>query len=181
MQVCPTSVGRPFDGNKVIILDVDNKPLSIGKKGRVAISSYMLMDEYGDGSRPFIMIGNERYFLMADYGYLDNCGRLFLMNRNGEIFNPPDVYRIEENIRSLPCIKDVALLTVQLQGINHIRCIFSTEQNSKEKFIQLMEKINEKATATGVYNFSAHRVDKIPYSPSGKVRFGEIIRISEAA
>ncbi|EHT8580887.1 acyl--CoA ligase [Salmonella enterica] len=181
MQVCPTSVGRPFDGNKVIILDVDNKPLSIGKKGRVAISSYMLMDEYGDGSRPFIMIGNERYFLMADYGYLDNSGRLFLMNRNGEIFNPPDVYRIEENIRSLPCIKDVALLTVQLQGVNHIRCIFSTEQNSKEKFTRLMEKINEKATATGVNNFSAHIVDKIPYSPSGKVRFGEIIRILEAA
>lgn len=181
MQVCPASVGRPFDGNKVIILDADNNPLSTGKKGRVAISSYMLMDEYCDGSRPFIMIGDERYFLMADYGYLDNCGRLFLMNRNGETRNLHDVYSIEENIRSLPCINDVALITVQLQGINHIRCIFSTEQNSKEKFTRLMKKINEKATTIGVTNFSAHRVDKIPYSPSGKVRFGEIIRILEAA
>ncbi|KGT92218.1 AMP-binding protein [Erwinia typographi] len=181
LLACPASVGRPFDGNRVMILDEGNRPLGTGAKGRVAISSYMLMDEYGDGSRPFITIGDERYFLMADYGYLDDSGRLFLMNRNGEIRDTHDVYRIEENIRSLPCITDVALVTVQLQGENHVRCIFSTDQYSKEKFIRLIEKINEQVAKNGVIHFSAHRVDKIPYSPSGKVRFGEIIRILEAA
>lgn len=181
MQACPESVGRPFDGNRVMILDEDNRPLRIGEKGRVAISSYMLMDEYSDGSRPFITIGDERYFLMADYGYLDDGGRLFLMNRNGEIRSDHDIYRIEEKIRSLPCIIDVALVTVQLQGVNHVRCIFSTEQSRKQKFMRLIEKINEQAFTTGVINFSAHRVDKIPYSPSGKVRYGEIIRMMDAA
>ncbi|MFG1175587.1 class I adenylate-forming enzyme family protein [Erwiniaceae bacterium CAU 1747] len=181
MQACPESVGRPFDGNRVMILDENNKPRRAGEKGRVAISSYMLMDEYGDGSRPFITFGNERYFLMADYGYLDDSGRLFLMNRNGEIRSDHNIYRIEEKIRSLSCIRDVALVTVQLQGVNHIRCIFSTGKSSKRKYMRLIEKINEQASTTGVINFSAHRVDKIPYSPSGKVRFGEIIRILDAA
>lgn len=181
MLAWPNSVGRPFDGNRLLILDEHNRPVAAGEKGRVAISSYMLMDEYGDGSKPFITFENERYFLMADYGYQDACGRLFLMNRNSDIRSDHDVYRIEENIRSLPCIRDVALVTVQLKGVNHVRCIFSTDQSSKEKFTRLMEKINEQASTTGVMHFSAHRVEKIPYSPSGKVRFGEIIRILDAA
>lgn len=181
MQACPKSVGRSFDGNRVLILDEDNRPRRAGEKGRVAISSYMLMDEYGDGSRPFIMIGDERYFLMADYGYLDDSGRLFLMNRNGEIGSDHDIYRIEEKIRSLPCIRDVSVVTVQLQGVNHVRCIFSTDRSNKKNFMRLIEKINEQASTTGVINFSAHRVDKIPYSPSGKVRFDEVIRILDAA
>lgn len=42
-------------------------------------------------------------------------------------------------------------------------------------------KINEQAFTTGVMNFSAHQVDKIPYSPSGKVRYGEVIRMLDAA
>lgn len=181
MLECPASVGRPYDGNQVRILDRNNKPLSAGETGRVAISSYMLMDEYHDGSKPFIVLEGEHYFLMADYGYLDDSGRLFLMNRNGETHNKHDVYRIEEKIRALPCIKDVALIAIQREGVNHLKCIFSTDQNGKEKFIRLFEKINEEAGKTGAINFSAHYVDEIPYSPSGKVRFSEIIRILDAA
>jgi len=181
MLAYPESVGVAFDGNKVLILDTENRPLSPYEKGRIAISSYMLMDEYGDGSKPFITIGKERYFLMADYGYLDDNGRLFLMNRNGEICSEHDIYRVEENIRALPCIRDVALLTVQMQGENHVRCIFSTVQKGQDNFFRLIEKINEQAAMTDIINFSAYRVDKIPYSPSGKVRFGEIIRTLNAA
>jgi acyl-coenzyme A synthetase/AMP-(fatty) acid ligase len=165
MLECPASVGRPYDGNQVRILDRNNKPLSAGETGRVAISSYMLMDEYHDGSKPFIVLEGEHYFLMADYGYLDDSGRLFLMNRNGETYNKHDVYRIEEKIRALPCIKDVALIAIQREGVNHLKCIFSTDQNGKEKFIRLFEKINEEAGKTGAINFSAHCVDEIPYSP----------------
>ncbi|WP_432413415.1 class I adenylate-forming enzyme family protein [Pantoea allii] len=181
MLDCPASVGRPYDGNQVRILDSNNNPLNAGEKGRVAISSYMLMDEYHDGSKPFMVLEGERYFLMADYGYLDDSGRLFLMNRNGEIHSQHDFYCIEEKIRALSCIRDVALITIQLEGVNHIKCIFSTDQNNKEKFIRLFEKIHEEAVKTGVINFSAHCVDEIPYSPSGKVRFSEIIRILDAA
>lgn len=138
MQTCPESVDRPFDGNRVIILDENNRPRRVSEKGKVPISRDMLMDDH-------------------------------------------DIYRIEEKIRSLPCIRDVALVTVPLQGVNHVRCIFSTDQSSKQKFMRLIEKIKEQASTTGVINFSAHRVDKIPYSPSGKVRVGEIIRILNAA
>ncbi len=181
MSECPESVGRAFNGNRVMILDEDNIPLGANKNGRVAIASYMLMDEYGDGSKPFTLIDGERYFLMADYGYLDDGGRLFLMNRNGENHCVYDVHRTEEHIRSLPCVKDVALVAVPLRGESHIRCIFSTNQNRVNKFTCLIKKINEQAIRNGIINFTAFRVEKIPYSPSGKVRFSEIIRIPDAA
>ncbi|NIY48298.1 AMP-binding protein [Cedecea colo] len=181
MLTYPGSVGRAFEGNTIIIVAEDNIPLKTGDKGRVAISSYMLMDEYADGSKPFIEIGGERYFLMADYGYLDDAGRLFLMNRNGEVRSNHDIYHIEENIRSLPCIKDVALTSINLQGEIHIKCIFSTSQTDKDISQLLAGKIKAQATQAGIINFTAQAVEKIPYSPSGKVRLNEIIRTLDAA
>lgn len=181
MLECPESVGRVFDGNNVLILDENNLPLSNGNKGRVAISSYMLMDEYGDGSKPFININNEKYFLMADYGYMDESGRLFLSNRNGEVRSGYDIYKIEEKIRSLPCIKDVALITVRHKDENYVQCIFSTNQHVQDKFTRLINKIKEQAFQNNVINFDARKVDKVPYSPSGKVRFNDVVNLLKAA
>lgn len=181
MIAYPTSVGKVFDGNSVLILDENNIPLQTGIKGRVAMSSYMLMDEYGDGSKPFITLKGERYFIMADYGYLDGSGRLFLMNRNGESRCNHDLYSIEEDIRALPCVGDVALVSLQRKNKNQIGCIFSENKKNKTNFTLLMAKIEEKMGQAGVVDFTAQSVDNIPYSPSGKVRFSEVLRILDAA
>ncbi|ENE5615348.1 acyl--CoA ligase [Salmonella enterica] len=181
MFECPGSVGRAFDGNKIRILDEDNVPLKAGNRGRIAVASYMLMDEYGDGSRPFIEIDSERYFLMADYGYLDDNGRLFLMNRNSEIKCEQDIYHIEEHLRALPCITDVALIPIRQQNKDHIRCIFSAKHINEDDVSFIMDEIKNKINHIGVTDFTAHMVDKIPYSPSGKVRFSEIVQTLTAA
>ncbi|WP_159565959.1 AMP-binding protein [Budvicia diplopodorum] len=181
MLACPESVGKAFEGNIVKILNEKNELVSIGEKGRVAISSYMLMDEYGDGRKPFIIIDGNRYFLMADYGYLDNQNRLFLINRDGETHNRNAIYHIEENIRKMPCIKDVALISVLENGVHNIKCVFSMRQKDKEKQKILIERIKEKIIPENIINFTACAVDVVPYSPSGKVRFSEIIRILDAA
>ncbi|TCL03121.1 AMP-binding protein [Sodalis ligni] len=175
----PDSVGRPFDGNQVLILDEACNSVEVGESGRVAIASYMLMDEYGDGSKPFVSINNENYFLMADYGYLDHENRLFLMNRNGDSWNHQNVYGIEENIRTLPCITDVAVISLIENGKPQLKCVFSTSH--KENVEKLINKIKEKTSIYNITNFKLRAVEKIPYSPSGKVRFNEIISILNAA
>lgn len=177
----PDSVGRAFDGNKVVILDENNRLVPAGTKGRVAIASYMLMDEYGDGRKPFVTLGDDVYFPMADYGYLDNHGRLFLMNRNGDRYDKNHVYGVEETLRSLPCIHDVAIISVANESENMIKLLFSTFNNRPVNDDVLNEKIKEKLQQHNIVKFKAKKIDEIPYSPSGKVRFQEVVNLLEAA
>lgn len=178
MVSTPKSVGKAFDGNHVIIVDENNKPIETGKTGRVAISSYMLMDEYSDGSRPFHKINDAYYFLMADHGYLDPQGRLFLINRNGDRNCFDDIYGIEEEIRKLPCISDVAVISAIKNGKPVLNCIFSTNHKGKEEAISktIILKINKNNTR----NINIQCVNSIPYSPSGKVRVNDLIRLLDS-
>lgn len=168
----PKSVGKPFDGNHVVIVDKNNVPVDSGKIGRVAISSYMMMNEYSDGSRPFYTINDIQYFLMADHGYLDPQGRLFLINRNGECNTLDDNYGIEEEIRKLPCISDAAVISSIENGKPVINCIFSTHHKGKDEdtLKTIKHKINKN-------NTNIKHINEIPYSPSGKVRTDVIIHL----
>lgn len=180
MEKYPRSVGRAFEGNLVAILDEKFQPVATGVNGRVAIASYMLMDEYLDGTRPFHLINGIRYFLMADHGYLDEQGRLFLMNRNGDTNIQENLYGIEENIRTLPCISDVAVIPVIEDGTVSVKCIFSTNQGNKVKLKRLIQQIKDNIKKHNINKIQARIVEKIPYSPSGKVRFNEVMAIFSA-
>lgn len=177
----PKSVGKTFDGNHVLILDENNIPVTVEKKGRIAVASYMLMDEYSDGTRPFIIINNSRYFLMADYGFMDKQNRLFLMNRNGNSNNKDYLYEIEECIRCLPGIDDAALISVVENGENKIKCIYSINQGDEDNFERIVSLIKQNLRKTAPVNIKVKRVNEIPYSPSGKVRVKEVEDILLAA
>ncbi|WP_338559699.1 class I adenylate-forming enzyme family protein [Erwinia sp. E_sp_B04_7] len=177
----PESVGRAFDGNKVIILDPKNNPVEKGIQGRVAIASYMLMDEYGDGRKPFVEIEGSSYFLMADYGYIDSQNRLFLMNRNADNKNTFHVYSIEEKLRSLPCINDIVIIPVIDNTSCSLECLYTTKNTALLKTGSLINKIENIFHEHKVSKFKIKNVESIPYSPSGKVRFYEVIHRPDAA
>ncbi|MGP3590285.1 class I adenylate-forming enzyme family protein [Vagococcus sp. WN89Y] len=179
MLAYPESVGKAFEGNSIIILNDRNCPVKNGESGRIAVSSYMLMDEYSDGTRPFVQISGKDYFLMADFGYLDLDGRLFLLNRNGDTYNRYNLYTIEEKVRALPCIKDVAVVSSFKEGRHHIKCVFSTKKDH-DVYI-LVDKIKKVVGEIGDSIFEVHAVNEVPYSPSGKVRFNAVFKMLAAA
>ncbi|WP_159990553.1 class I adenylate-forming enzyme family protein [Pelistega ratti] len=176
MKICPESVGKAFEGNQVIILNEDNTPIQSSIPGKVAISSYMLMDQYKDGKNPFITINNKKFFIMPDYGYIRE-NRLILMNRNGNSSCKDDIYHLENAIRNLFFIKDIALTTLRLKEENQILCIFSSSESKLIDEEQKLIAIRELAEQLGYHNFSVKEVTTIPYSPSGKVRINEIFNI----
>jgi len=180
MEYFPRSVGRAFEGNQVAILDDKLQPVASGINGRVAIASYMLMDEYIDGTRPFHVIDGIKYFLMADHGYLDDQGRLYLMNRNGDSNTQENLYGLEENIRALSCISDVAIISVIEDGAASVKCIYSTKEESNEKINKTVLQIIKNSKAFINNKIQARKVEDIPYSPSGKVRINKIMDILSA-
>ena len=71
------SVGRPFHGIQVRILDVTTgEPLPTGRKGRIALKGWSLFQGYHKDSGDHL--DEDGYLLSDDIGTLDASGRLFL-------------------------------------------------------------------------------------------------------
>ena len=78
-------------------------------------------------------------------------------------------------------MSDVAVISVIENGEANIKCIFSTKQGDQSEIGNLTNKIIQKFESSNVINIKAKKVEAIPYSPSGKVRFNEVVRILSAA
>ncbi len=166
----PCSVGRTYDGNTVAIISANGEVQAPEQIGNVCIASYMLMDDYLDGGGDFFTSSNgERYFITSDIGYLDLNGRLYLLNREGSKgFNSP-LYTLENALKSLPNIIDIALITTK----SGLQCVFVPAQNTCDSE-SLERNIKTVAENLNIKVASTCPVEKIPYSPSGKVRFSDL-------
>ena len=169
----PHSVGRAYDGNRIAIISTKGDELGQGEVGTVCIASYMNMDDYIDGGATFVTLSDgERYFVTPDQGYLDADGRLFLLNRAGDSGKHTPLYPLENALRSLPCIHDLAFLLED--GL--IKCAFTTHKASTDTH-RLEQRIFQIAESEKIRLIQCHRVEEIPYLPSGKVRIRDLENI----
>lgn len=175
----PKSVGRAYDGNQIAILAADGTTLEPGRVGTVAIASYMTMDDYLGGGAQFMTLADgQRYFLTPDQGYVDQSGRLFLLNRSGASGRSAYLYELENAIRELPCVQDVAMVSHDgPQGV-FTQCIYSAKNGGDNP--RLLERIRQVAAATSVFLQQCRQVASIPYSPSGKVRVDDLRKLAQA-
>lgn len=170
----PHSVGRSFDGNAIAIVDSAGNRLGTGKIGIVAVYSYMNMKNYDDYSAKELFLEGKRYLFTSDQGYLDEEGRLYLMNRSFSRNNHHyHLYRLEDAIRSMPCVVDVALMQCEDRSNWLIDCAIEVKpQGSKTLHLQ---KHIDRLAATESLQLQRYRVvSRIPYSPSGKVKHGDL-------
>ncbi|OIQ89412.1 putative acyl--CoA ligase YhfT [mine drainage metagenome] len=170
----PDSVGRAFDGNTVAIVGPKGTRLGPNAIGTIAISSYMNMDCYSDGSSKAVMLDNNRFLLTSETGYLDAEGRLYLLNRSiNQNNNPRHLYRLEDAIRCIPGVRDVALLENNDNSNTTIECAIEMKAQSV-KPQDLQAQIQLLADKEQLQLIRYYEVSKIPYSPSGKVRVGDL-------
>lgn len=166
----PHSVGRAYDGNRIAIISTTGDVLTHGEVGTVCIASYMNMDDYMDGGATFVTLAEgESYFVTPDQGYLDADRRLFLLNRAGDNGVQTPLYPLENALRSLPCIHDLAFLLED--GL--VKCAFTTRKASSD-IHRLQQRIFQMAESENIHLMQCHRVAEIPYLPSGKVRVRDL-------
>lgn len=169
----PETVGKPYDGNKVKVIGPDDIEVPVGTVGRIAISSYMNMDNYQNAKSNKVLIDGKRYLATPETGYFDSDGFLYLMNRTDGV-STLNLFDIENQINKLPCIDDVALLTVPDTKADVIcALVVKSESSANVELIQskvqsLLKSYNAVAAEIGILN-------KIPYSPSGKVRAPDLL------
>ncbi|AKJ30812.1 AMP-binding protein [Caldimonas brevitalea] len=170
IELCPGSVGRAYDGNKIIIIDADGKIVPNGVPGAVAIHSYMSMDRYLDGDMQRRTIDGLEYLVTPELGYLDDDGRLFLLNRTADTRQTAHLYRLEDSIRALPCVADVAI--VSGEGAPH--CALSLIKGRLSTDQAVLARVQRLAEAEDVRFERMAILPSIPYSPSGKVRVQDL-------
>ena len=176
----PASVGRPYDGNTIAILDAAHQPLPVQCAGSVAVESYMNMDAYGDGDTNTVELEGKRYFVTPDQGFLDQKGRLFLLNRSGIPGNHDHLYQLEDAIRNMPDVEDVAILSGDENGAEQVTCILKIASTTRPEAI-FIEQIRILAERERIKLHTCRIVHSIPYSPSGKVRIRDLKLLLSAA
>lgn len=169
----PDSVGLAYDGNSVLVVDPDGRPVGANESGTVVIDSYMNMRRYADGEAAALTIDGRRYLVTPEHGYLDSEGRLFLLNRAQHSGNLTPIYRLEDAIRTLPNVGDVAILPMAQGAGGGLACALSLKNNCPNE-PNLIGKVRQLAAQESVTLDQCAVIPAIPYSPSGKVRVGDI-------
>lgn len=175
----PSSVGRPYDGNDIKVVDHANNPLPPGNIGRIAIASYMNMDGYKNSDSDKILIDGQRYLITAETGHLDEEGCLYLMNRSqgGSSLN---LYDMENEINRLPEVMDVALVPSQSHA-SEVNCGLVLTERGKERAGDVLVKVKDILKGHKVKADQIGLLESIPYSPSGKVRAPQLLKLIEEA
>ncbi|MFD9974069.1 class I adenylate-forming enzyme family protein [Streptomyces sp. NPDC059017] len=178
--------GRAALGSTLVVLDQEDRPVAAGTPGRVAVAGHRLMERYLDDEQPFVMVdtgrGLQRFFVTDDRGVLDGQGLLSLTGRSGGVTRPlrdgavdAALFRLESDLLNLPCLRDTAVLRVDLPALGDALVVpFTAVAVGRE--ITGHRALSE-ACARRVPSIPAHviAVDTIPYSPTGRIRTAELL------
>lgn len=169
----PASVGRVYDGNKILILDPERRPVPAGIVGSVAIASYMNMDGYLGAAANKTQIDGERYLVTSEAGYFDEDGRLFLLNRS-QGADSVNLYALENAIRQIRGVDDVALVRKTEAGPIAVHCAVVLKASASVSAQEVEARVADIVRRERVALARFELLDQIPYSPSGKVRAAEL-------
>jgi len=112
----PGSVGRPYPGTELLILDDDGNPCPPGVPGTIWVRPAGSSFRYHNDPAKTAASHREGYFTVGDAGYLDEDGYLYLTDRKADmvISGGVNIYprEIEDCLLTHPGVMDVAVLGV---------------------------------------------------------------------
>jgi long-chain acyl-CoA synthetase len=172
----PGSVGRPFPGVELRLLDESGELAEDGDPGEISIRGANLFSGYwpdaGDGPDA------EGWFATGDVGYLDDDGDLVLVDRRKElvIVNGFNVYpsEVEEALVEHPDIDEIAVIGIP------------NEQTGESVKAYVVARPGSGLEEAAVLDFARTRlarfkspstvviVEELPHSATGKVAKGQL-------
>lgn len=175
MLLHPFSSGRCMEGSKVIILNNDNIPVKNGNIGRIAVASYQNAAGYFNKEMTKVVIDNDEYILTSDYGYMDNSGYLFVVQR--VVFDDnkytTNVFQLENNLRLVKGVNDAVVFQ---QEDNTFLIQIALENNITNLKLSLINDLITKIIEETGIKYSIEYTKEINYSMSGKVKYAELIK-----
>jgi long-chain acyl-CoA synthetase len=175
----PGSVGRPWPGHELRILDEDGTPCPTGAVGLIYVKGPHLSFQYRHADDKNRSAFRDGCFTAGDLGWLDADGYLFIADRRTDLIitGGANVYpaEVESVLMQHPQIADVAVVGVP-------------DPEMGKTVLAIVElRAGERAGAADIIAFArrdlAHYkcprrvefVDQLPREPSGKVRKAELV------
>lgn len=144
----PGSMGRPFPGIKVGILDKDGNELPRGELGQLAIKAPwpgIMKEIWGDKEKYNSYFPYEGWYVSGDLAYQDEEGYVFFQGRDddmihsaGERIGP---FEVESKLIEHPAIKEAGVIGKPDSIRGEIVKAFITLQDGYEASDQLLEEI----------------------------------------
>lgn len=176
----PGSVGKPYDGSVVEVVDKEDHPVPVNARGYIRMKTPCMLDGYADRSLPDNANFRDGWFYTGDVGYLAEDGQLVHLGRGDQlmIFNGINIYpaEIEQTLLTHPSVNDVAVMPIKHKVHQELpACIVSLVSGARvsERDLELFAKDLLGAKAP-VLLFIA---DAIPRTPQGKIIRAEVARL----
>jgi fatty-acyl-CoA synthase len=173
MRQRPTSVGRAFADNELIILDEKGKEVPAGESGVLYIYNSMLMEQYYKDEQATKDVFHGKYMTVGDVAVKDKDGFYYIIDRVKDMIirGGVNIYpaEIEEVLHRMPGIMDVAVLGKPDDHWGEIVAAFIVPETGAE----ISEESIKAYCADQMAGYKIPELiffrDEIPRNPTGKI------------
>jgi len=175
----PGSVGRPWPGHEIRILDDYGNPCAPGDVGLIYVRGPRMDFSYrtpnDDGPAAF----RDGFFTAGDLGYLDDDGYLFIADRRTDLIisGGANVYpaEVENVLAAHPSVADVAVLGVPHDELG--KSVLAVVEGRAGEVVDADEIIAYANDNLARYKCPTRVevVDRLPREPNGKIRKTELL------
>jgi acetyl-CoA synthetase len=191
MEVRPGSMGKPFPGMRVAIVDDDGRELAPGEVGHIAVhrSFPCLFKGYlNDPDRTANAFRGE-WFVTGDKGRMDADGYFWFEGRADDIIISAGYtigpFEVEDALVKHPKVAECAVVASPDVERGHIVKAFVVLRDPADtadlNLVQELQEHVKAVTAPYKYPRAIQFVDSLPKTTSGKIRRVELRQMEEAA
>jgi long-chain acyl-CoA synthetase len=170
----PGSVGRPFPGLSIRVLDENGQPLPPGEVGTIYVSQFTGANfSYRGDSDKTAAAYRDGYVTVGDLGHLDEQGYLFIADRRTDLIlsGGVNIYpaEVENALAADPDVVDAAVFGLPDERMGHlVHAVIELRPGATADADVILERLS-----VHLADFKRPRtiefVDELPREPNGKV------------
>jgi fatty-acyl-CoA synthase len=169
----PTSVGKAFPENEIILLDPEGKEVPDGEPGELYVHSPIMIDHYYKDDEGTREVHKGKYMTAGDIAIRDKKGYYYIVDRIKDMIirGGVNIYpaEIESEMNKIPGIKEVAVVGKPDSHLGETVACFVV----REKVSDVTEDIIKEYCADKMANQKIPVLyvflDELPRNPTGKV------------
>jgi long-chain acyl-CoA synthetase len=175
----PGSVGRPWPGHEIRIMDEFGNPCPPGDVGLIYVRGPRMDFKYRTVSERDSSAFRDGFFSAGDLGYLDDDGYLFIADRRTDLIisGGANIYpaEVEAVLAAHPAVADVAVMGMPHDELG--KTVLAVVEPRPGMTVGADEIIAYAKDNLARYKCPSRveLVDELPREPNGKVRKGELL------